>query len=118
MKSAAKDVDEYISRAPKEIQDKLEEVRAAIKAAAPAALEGISYGMAFYDYKGWLAWFGLQKGYIGLYIRPPVIAEHKKLLAGYTVTKSAVHLPLNKKMPASLIKKLVRAGVKKNEASK
>lgn len=116
MKSVAKDVSEYISRAPKEVQGKLKEVRAAIKAVAPEAAESISYGMAFYNYKGRLAWFGLQKGYIGLYIRPPVIEEHKKELAGYTGTKSAIHLPLNEKMPISLIKKLVTARVKKNEA--
>jgi hypothetical protein len=39
MKKPPKDVDAYIARAPKEVQDKLKEVRAAIREAAPTALE-------------------------------------------------------------------------------
>jgi uncharacterized protein YdhG (YjbR/CyaY superfamily) len=116
MKKAAKNVDEYISAAPKEVQDRLKEVRAAIREAAPTAHESISYKMPYYEYKGRLAWFGLQKAYIGLYVRPPVIEEHKNELAGYGTTKSAIHLLLDRKIPAPLIKKLVRARMKKNEA--
>jgi uncharacterized protein YdhG (YjbR/CyaY superfamily) len=114
-KKTAENVDVYISSAPKEVQVKLREVRAAIREAAPNAKESISYRIPFYDYKGRLTWFGLQKGYIGLYIRPPVIDEHKKKLAGYVTTKSAVHLPLDKKIPVSLIKKLVKARMRKND---
>jgi uncharacterized protein YdhG (YjbR/CyaY superfamily) len=109
-------VDEYIASAPKEARAKLNEVRAAIREAAPLAVEGFSYRMPYYTYKGRLAWFGLQRGYVGLYLRPPVIAEHKKELASYFTTKSAVHLPLERKMPVGLVKKLVRARVKKNQA--
>ena len=108
-------VDEYISSAPEEIRPKLEEVRKAIRSVAPTATEGISYRLAYYDYKGALVWFGLMKDHIGLYVRPPVIAEHKDDLAGYETTKSAVHLPLDRKVPLSLIKKLVKAAMKKNE---
>jgi len=112
---AAKNVDEYISAAPKNAQEKLKEVRAAIREAAPAALESISYGMPYYEYKGRLAWFGLHKAHIGLYLRPPIIDEHKNELVGYVTTKSAVHLQLDRKIPVSLIKKLVKARMLKNE---
>jgi len=109
-------VDEYISAAPAEARAKLEEVRAVIKEVAPTAVEGISYQIPFYDYKGKLAWFGLQKRHIGLYIRPPVIEEHKDDLHGYKTTISAVHLPLDKKIPVPLVKKLVKARMKINDA--
>ena len=112
---AAKDVDDYISAAPKEVQNKLREVRAAIKEVAPTAIESISYRMPYYSYKGRLAWFGLHKAHIGLYVRPPVIEEHKNELVGYATTKSAVHLPLDRRIPVPLIKKLVKARMKKNE---
>ena len=112
----ASSVDEYIAEAPKEAQSKLREVRAAILAAAPGARESISYGMAYYSYKGRLAWFGLHTAHIGLYIRPPVLEEHKRELAGYGRTKSALHLPLDGKIPVALVKKLVKAAMKKNEA--
>ena len=113
---AAKDVDEYISKSPKEARAKLRDVRAAIRQTAPTAIESISYRIPYYDYKGRLVWFGLQKAHIGLYVRPPVIEEHKKELAGYVTTKSAVHLPLDEKIPVPLIKKLVKARMKKNDA--
>jgi uncharacterized protein YdhG (YjbR/CyaY superfamily) len=113
---AAKNVDEYISAAPKDLQDKLREVRAAIMEVAPTAHESISYGMPYYNYKGRLAWFGLQKAHIGLYVRPPIIEEHKNELAGFVTTKSSVHLPLDRKIPVPLIKTLVKARMKKNEA--
>lgn len=116
MKKTPKDVDEYIAGAPKEVKSKLIELRAAIREAAPTAVERISYGMPYYDYKGRLAWFGFAKAHIGLYIRPPVIEEHKSELEGYETTKSTVRLPLDKQLPIALIKKLVKARMKKNEA--
>jgi uncharacterized protein YdhG (YjbR/CyaY superfamily) len=116
MTRASKDVDAYISAAPKKAQGKLREVRAAIKAVAPTADERMSYGMPYYNYKGRLAWFGLHRTHIGLYLRPPIMEEHKKELAGYQTTKSAIRLPLDRKIPVPLIKKLVQARMKKNEA--
>lgn len=111
-------MDEYISSAPEGARGKLEQVRAAIREAAPEAVEGFSYRMPFYYCRGQLAWFGLAKEHIGIYLRPPVIAEHMKELAGYRTTKSAVHLPLKERVPAGLVKKLVRARLKMNIAEK
>lgn len=54
--------------------------------------------------------------HVGLYLRPPIIDEHKKELAGYGTTQSAVQLPLNEKMPVALINKLVRARMAGNKA--
>ena len=114
----AKSVDEYIKTAPKEVQGKLRELRKVIRGVVPEALEKISYGMPYYGYKGALAYFALAKSHIGLYIPPPVIAEHKKELAGYVTAKATVQFPLDKKLPITLIKKLVRARKKKNEEKK
>ncbi len=115
MKDEPESVDAYISAAPEEVRDKLREVRAAIKAAAPTAAESISYKIPYYNYKGRLAWFGLQRAHIGLYLRPPMIEEHRKELADYKTTKSAVHLPLDEEIPVPLMKKLIRARMKKND---
>jgi uncharacterized protein YdhG (YjbR/CyaY superfamily) len=84
MKKAPLDVESYIEGAPKEVQSKLREVRAAIKEVAPAALERISYGMPCYDYQGRLIYFGLAKAHIGLYIPTPVLEEHKM---SYRITR-------------------------------
>jgi len=109
-------VEDYILSAREDVQPKLRLVRKAILEVAPEARESISYRIPYYDYKGRLIWFGLFKGHIGLYIRPPVIAQHRKELAGYETTKSAVHLRLDVDVPVALIKKLVRARKRINEA--
>jgi uncharacterized protein YdhG (YjbR/CyaY superfamily) len=115
-KKTPKDVDEYIAKAPKEAQHKLKELRAAIREAAPTAVESISYGMPFYDYKGQLVYFRLAKAHIGFYVPPPIIEEHKSELRGYETAKATVRFPLDKKLPIALIKKLTKARMKENEA--
>lgn len=113
-----KDVDAYIAGAPKEVQGKLKELRAVIRKTAPTAVERISYGMPYYDYKGRLAYFSIWKSHIGLYIPTPVIEEHASELDTYETTKATVRLPLAKKLPVALIRKLVKAQMKKNEVRK
>ncbi|MDQ2937466.1 MAG: DUF1801 domain-containing protein [Acidobacteriota bacterium] len=113
-----KDVDAYIAAAPKEVRAKLKELRAVIRMTAPTAMERMSYGMPYYDYKGRLAYFSNWKSHIGLYIPTPIIEEHEKELAAYETTKATVRLPLDKKLPVALIRKLVKAQLKKNEARK
>lgn len=116
MKKAPKDVDAYISAAPKDVRGKLDEVRAAIREAAPTAVESISYGMPYYSYKGRLIYFGFWKGHIGLYLPPPIIEEFKKELADYETATGTIRLPLDRKLPLPLIKKLVKARMKWNDA--
>ena len=108
-------VDAYIKAAPKEVRGKLKELRAIIKSVAPKADERISYGMPYYGYKGRLTYFRLSKSHIGLYVPPPVIAEHKEELKDYGTSTATVRFPLDKKLPVALIKKLIKARIKKNE---
>ncbi len=112
------DVDEYVRRAPKNVQGKLWEMRAAIRSAVPKANESISYGMPYYGYNGRLAYFAIFKNHIGLYIPPPIIKEHKRELKAYVTAKSTVQFPIDKKLPIALIKKLVKSKMKKNEEKK
>ena len=112
-------VDEYIARCPKEAQGDLAKLRAAIRAAAPGATERTDYfqmpgysnpGIDFYD--GMFAWFSFKKPHIRLHVRPPVIQEHAKELAGFATMKAVVSFPMNKPVPMTLVKKLVRASLK------
>ncbi len=118
MNKKPKDVDAYIAAAPREVQGKLKELRATIKKTAPTSVERISYGMPYYDYKGRLAYFSHWKAHIGLYIPTPVIEEHESELEAYETTKATVRFPLGKKLPGALIRKLLRARLKKNEAGR
>ena len=74
----ASTVDMYISNFPKDIQLRLEQIRATIMKAAPKAEEGISYQMPAYKYKGPLAYFAGYKNHIGFYPMPDVLKEFKK----------------------------------------
>ncbi len=115
--SSGRDVDAYIRATPKGARIKLVQLRKVIKGVAPGALEGISYRIPYYNYDGALVWFAAFKNHIGLFIRPPVIAEHKRELKGYETTKSAIHLPIEKPLPVGLIRKLVKARIAENKAA-
>ncbi len=118
LKERPKDVDDYIARAPRDLQDRLTVMRNAIREAAPMAVERISYGMPYYHYRGRLAYFNLAKAHIGLYIPTPIIEEHSAELADYEATKATIRFPLDQELPVALIKMLVRARMKMNEAKK
>ncbi len=114
--NTSKDVDAYIKSASKETQAKLTELRAIIKSLVPKSEERISYGMPYYDYHGPLVYFAYAKKHIGLYVMPPVVEDNQKELEGYKTSNATVQLPLSKKLPIELIKKLLRAGIVNNKA--
>ncbi len=71
MKTAYKDVEEYISTFPIETQVLLGKVRTTVRQAAPEAEESISYGMPAYKINGKpLVYFGGFKSHIGFYATP------------------------------------------------
>lgn len=114
-KTTPENVDAYIEAAPSEAQSLLQQLRETIRKAAPSANERMSYGMPHYEYNGRLAYFGVWKTHIGLYIPTPVLEEHKDELNGYEFTAATLRLPMDKKLPVALIRKLVKARMKKNE---
>jgi len=111
-------VDEYIAKAPKQVQDRLREIRATIHKAAPGATERTDYfqmpGYSYegYDYDGMFVWFSFKEPYIRLHLRPPVIQDHKEELAGCLTTKAIVSFPSHKRISPALVKKLVKASLK------
>jgi uncharacterized protein YdhG (YjbR/CyaY superfamily) len=117
-KSKSSGVDEYIAECPKEARGDLAKIRAAIRAAAPGATERTDYfqwpGYSYpgFDYDGMFVWFSFKKPHMRLHVRPPVIQEHGKELAGYATTKAIVSFPIGKPVPITLVKKLVKASLK------
>jgi uncharacterized protein YdhG (YjbR/CyaY superfamily) len=83
--------------------------------APKTAIEKISYSMPYFGYLGHWVYFAWAKKYIGLYVMPPIVKNHAKDLKGYETSTATVRFPLGKKLPVSLIKKLLKAGVKQNE---
>jgi uncharacterized protein YdhG (YjbR/CyaY superfamily) len=117
-------VDEYIEKCPKDVQPQLTAIRTAIQAAAPGSTETVSYfempGYFYegYDYNGMFAWFSFKKPHVRLHVRPPVLEDHEKDLGDYPSTKAIVSFPANKAIPATLVKKLVKASIKEMKRKK
>lgn len=110
----ANDTDQYIAGFPKETRELLEQVRAAIKKAAPDAEELISYQMPAYKYHGMLVYFAGYKKHIGFYPTASGIAAFKKELSVYKGARGSVQFPLDKPLPIQLITKIVAFRVKEN----
>lgn len=108
-------IDEYIATYPDEIQIILQELRATINAAAPDAIEKISYQMPTFAQNGNLVYFGAWKKHIGLY---PVTSTVRKAfeteLSHYENTKGTVKFPLDQPLPLDLISKMVKFRVAEN----
>jgi uncharacterized protein YdhG (YjbR/CyaY superfamily) len=118
-RARANGVDKYIANIPKQVQSKLRQIRATIRAAAPGATERTDYfqmpGYSYeggYDYDGMFVWFSFKKPYIRLHLRPPVIQDHKSELAGCPTTKAIVSFPVDGVISMALVKKLVKASLK------
>jgi len=109
-------IDGYIKTFPKDTQKILEEIRAALKAAAPDAQEKISYQMPTFFLNGNLVHFAAFKNHIGFYPVPTGIAKFKKELSVYEQGKGSVQFPLDQPMPLDLITKIVKFRVKENLA--
>jgi uncharacterized protein YdhG (YjbR/CyaY superfamily) len=115
MKTAiAKNIDEYISGFPKEVQKTLEEMRATIQKAAPKAEEAIKYGMPTYVLNGNMLSFGAYKTHIGFYPAPTEVKEFEKELSKYAASKATARFPLDKPLPLTLIGKMTKYLVKRS----
>ena len=109
-----KDTDEYISGFPKDIRERLQQVRTAIRKAAPRAEEVISYAMPAYRYHGMLVFFAAFKSHIGFYATPTGHAAFKKELSVYKQGKGSVQFPFSQPLPIKLITKIVKFRMKEN----
>jgi uncharacterized protein YdhG (YjbR/CyaY superfamily) len=115
-----KTVDEYLAAVPEPARSTLKEVRAAILAAAPAeTTEIISYGMPMYKDKGTLIGFAAFPKHCSLFLATPSLLKmFKSELSRYEVLKGTIRFPTDEPVPASLVKKIVKARVAQNDQKK
>jgi uncharacterized protein YdhG (YjbR/CyaY superfamily) len=115
-KAEPKDVDAYIAASPHEAQPMLLQLRQLIKTAAPKAEEKISYKMPFYQYQGRLIYFAGYKHHVSVYGAGSALDTYAKELKRYMAARSTIQLPVGEPLPVALIRKVVKAKVKENEA--
>jgi uncharacterized protein YdhG (YjbR/CyaY superfamily) len=115
-----KDIDEYLAGIPEPARGTLRKVRAAVRSAAPReATEAISYRIPTFKYKGGLVAFAAFSKHCSFFpMSLSVMETFQSELKPFHTSKGTIHFPLDKPLPATLVKKLVKARVAQNEDRK
>jgi len=105
-------VDEYLARLSRDKRSALEQLRRAIRAAAPKAEECISYQMPAFRLDGrMLVWFGAATNHCAFYPGAAPIQALKDQLEPYDASKGTIRFPPDRPLPAALVRKLVKARI-------
>lgn len=120
-----KTFDGYLAALSPEKRAALEKLRKDIRAAAPKAEECISYGVPAFRLDGkFLMALGAAANHCSFY-PGSTLQAFRGMLKGYDTSKGTIRFEVNKPLPATLVRKLVRARIaqrkragKKNRAKK
>jgi uncharacterized protein YdhG (YjbR/CyaY superfamily) len=94
----------------------LAHLRKSIRQAAPQAEKRISYNLPAFQWNGMLVWYAAHKAQIDFYPRDFAVAAFKGEPGGYKTSRGAIQFPIEKAVPANLVKKIVKFKVKENAA--
>lgn len=107
-----KTVDEYLAAVPEPARTTLNKMRAAIRSVVPKETsEVISYGIPGFRYKRMLVWYAAFADHCSLFPTARIIATFKDELKDYRISKGTIQFPVDKPLPAALVKKMVRKRV-------
>jgi uncharacterized protein YdhG (YjbR/CyaY superfamily) len=111
--AGASAMDAYLARLDADKRAALEKLRATIKAAAPDAVEGQSYGLPAFKLNGKpLVALGASPKHCAFYpMSGNTIEAFKRELAGFQTSKGTVRFTPDKPVPASLVRRMVQARV-------
>jgi uncharacterized protein YdhG (YjbR/CyaY superfamily) len=117
MKTAKNDIDVYLSKQPKEIQQALDRVRQTVIAVVPDAEQTINYGMPMMRYQGkMLVGFDVFKNHCSLFpCSGSTVVFFKEELKNFVTTKGSIHFTIENPLPLILIRKITKQRMKENE---
>jgi uncharacterized protein YdhG (YjbR/CyaY superfamily) len=111
-RAASKSVDEYLAGVPEPARSTLSKLRAVIRATVPKqASEAISYGIPAFNYNGSLLWFAAFSNHCSFFPGSSVIRAFQKELQDYQLSKGTIRFAVDKPLPATLVRKLVKARI-------
>jgi uncharacterized protein YdhG (YjbR/CyaY superfamily) len=104
-------IDAYLAALPEEKRAALQALRTTIAAAAPDAVEAISYGMPAFRYRGRpLVSYHAAKGHCSFFpMGSALIDAHRTELAGFDLAKGTIRFTPERPIPTDLLTTLVRA---------
>ncbi len=110
MASKRSPMGEYLSKVNPEQRAALEKVCKAIRAAAPGAMEGVSYGLPAFLVGGKaVAALSCSKGHCSYFpMSGRVVAAMAKELAGYDTSKGTIRFTVQKPLTAALVRKAIK----------
>jgi uncharacterized protein YdhG (YjbR/CyaY superfamily) len=109
-KVTQKTVAEYLARVPEPARTTLSEIRAVIRSVVPPeTTEAISYGVPTFKLKEPVIWYAAFSKHCSVFPTAVVIDQFKDELKAYTTSKGTVQFPVDKPLPATLLKKMVKA---------
>ena len=110
--------DQYLATVAADQRAALEKLRRDIRAAAPKAVECISYGMPAFRLDGKaLVYYAAAKAHCSFY-PGGTIAAFAHELAGYSTSKGTIRFAADEPLPAALVKKIVRARIAERSAKR
>ena len=110
-------IDEYLATLSSDKRAALEQLRRAIKSAAPKAEECISYQIPGFRLNGrMLVSFAAWANHCAFYPGSYPLEVHKKELKNYDNSKGTLRFPIDRPLPAALVRKLVKARIEQNTA--
>ena len=117
-KDGSADVEAYLANVPEPARTTLEKIRAAIRAAAPKeAEECISYRMPAFRYKGALVAYAAFKQHCSFFpMSASMLDDFADDLKNYRTSKGTLQFPVDKPLPAALVRRMVKTRVEQNEA--
>jgi uncharacterized protein YdhG (YjbR/CyaY superfamily) len=107
---SVKEVDEYLRGIEEPKRSTLETLRRTILEIVPDAEQLLSYRVPAFRVQGkTIAGFAAFKDHLSyLPFSGSVLPQLADELKGYTMTKSALHFPVDRPLPKALVKKLIR----------
>jgi uncharacterized protein YdhG (YjbR/CyaY superfamily) len=115
----ADEVENYLAKVPAEPRATLEKLRKTIRAAAPKAIEVISYGIPTFKLNGrMLVSYAAFKEHCSFFPGASPIKAHEAELKSYETSKGTIRFVTSNPLPATLVKKLVKTRIEENEAQK
>jgi uncharacterized protein YdhG (YjbR/CyaY superfamily) len=109
--AATAEIDADLATLPADMRIALEALRGAIRAAAPGAVEAISYGAPAFRYRGHpLVSYRAAKAHCSFFpMNPTVIEAHRDELKAYDTAKGTIRFTPDRPLPEGLVAKIVRA---------